>query len=81
MTPSILDAIDDTNLLGSRITQGASWRPWRAALAAMFGLGMDDIARRPSIASVRGAPLCLKRPSARHGFVAAGGPASRLRWH
>jgi hypothetical protein len=42
MTPSILDAIDDTNLLGSRITQGASWRPWRAALAAMFGLGMDD---------------------------------------
>jgi hypothetical protein len=42
MTPSILACIDDPNLLGSRITQGASWKPWRAALAAIFALGMDD---------------------------------------
>jgi hypothetical protein len=42
MTPSILAAVDDCNLLGSRVSQGASWKPWRAALAAIFGLGMDD---------------------------------------
>ena len=41
MTPTILEAIDDQNLLGSRVTASASWKPWRAVLAAIFALGMD----------------------------------------
>lgn len=39
MTPTILEAIDDPHLLGTEITASASWKPWRAALAAIFGLG------------------------------------------
>jgi len=38
---NILEAIDDSNLLGASIRNPASWRPWRGLLAAAFGLGMD----------------------------------------
>ena len=39
---NILEALDDPNLLGAAIRDPESWRPWRAFLAAAFGLGMDD---------------------------------------
>lgn len=38
----ILAAIDDPALLGASIKDPVSWRPWRALLAAAFGLPMDD---------------------------------------
>jgi hypothetical protein len=39
--PSILEAVDDRHLLGATIEDPAAWRPWRAVLAAAFGLPMD----------------------------------------
>ncbi len=41
---NILDALDDKNLLGASIRDAESWKPWRAFLAAAFGLPMDDAA-------------------------------------
>jgi hypothetical protein len=38
---SIIDAIDAPNLLGAAIRDPESWRPWRAFLAAAFGLPLD----------------------------------------
>jgi len=35
---SILDALDEPALFGAAIRDHASWEPWRAFLAAMFGL-------------------------------------------
>ncbi|ACK52000.1 conserved hypothetical protein [Methylocella silvestris BL2] len=39
---NIIDAIDDPHLLGSAIRDHESWKPWRAMLAAVFGLPLDD---------------------------------------
>ena len=39
---NILEALDDPNLLGASIRDPESWKPWRAFLAAAFGLAMDD---------------------------------------
>lgn len=39
---SITDALDSPHLLGAAIRDPESWRPWRAFLAAAFGLLMDD---------------------------------------
>ena len=41
---NILEALDDPNLLGASIRDPKSWKPWRAFLAAAFGLPMDDAA-------------------------------------
>jgi hypothetical protein len=38
---TILDAIDAPNLLGAAIRDPESWKPWRAFLAAAFGLPLD----------------------------------------
>ena len=38
---NILRAMDDTELFGALFI-ATSWRPWRAFLAALFGLAMDD---------------------------------------
>ena len=35
---NIIEAIDDPNLLGASIRDAESWKPWRALLAAAFGL-------------------------------------------
>jgi hypothetical protein len=40
MTPSIIQCLDDPNLFAPHF-RGDSWRPWRAFLAALFGLPMD----------------------------------------
>jgi hypothetical protein len=38
----ILAAIDDANLIGASIRAPASWAPWRALLAAAFGLPLSS---------------------------------------
>ena len=38
---NILAALDDRNLLGASIRDAESWKPWRALLAAAFGLPLD----------------------------------------
>ena len=38
---NILEALDDPNLLGASIRDPDSWRPWRALLAASFGLPLS----------------------------------------
>jgi hypothetical protein len=38
---NIIEAFDDANLLGASIRDPDSWRPWRALLAAAFGLPLD----------------------------------------
>jgi hypothetical protein len=35
---NIIAAIDDPNLLGASLRDPDSWKPWRALLAAAFGL-------------------------------------------
>jgi hypothetical protein len=35
---NILQALDDRHLLGAAIRDPASWAPWRALLASIFGL-------------------------------------------
>src|ERR1700731_4764559 len=42
----ILAALDDRNLLGASIRDAESWKPWRALLAAAFGLELsaDELA-------------------------------------
>jgi len=39
---NILAALDDRNLLGASIRDPDSWKPWRALLAAAFGLPIDQ---------------------------------------
>src|SRR5579864_6126084 len=41
-TPTILEAVADPHLLGSKVTASPSWRPWRVVLAAIFGLLLPD---------------------------------------
>ncbi|MFZ3327284.1 MAG: hypothetical protein WA231_15960 [Methylocella sp.] len=38
---NILEALDDRNLLGASIRDPDSWKPWRALLAAAFGLPLN----------------------------------------
>ena len=38
---NIIEALDDGNLLGASIRDPESWKPWRALLAAAFGLTLD----------------------------------------
>ena len=38
---NIIEALDDRNLLGASIRDAESWKPWRALLAAAFGLPLD----------------------------------------
>jgi hypothetical protein len=39
---NILEALDDANLLGASIRDADSWKPWRALLAAAFGLPLSS---------------------------------------
>ena len=39
---NILEALDDMNLLGASIRDPNSWKPWRALLAAAFGLPLSS---------------------------------------
>jgi hypothetical protein len=39
---NILGALDDCNLLGASIRDAESWKPWRALLAAAFGLELSS---------------------------------------
>jgi hypothetical protein len=52
---NIIEAIDDPHLLGASIRDPDSWRPWRALLAAAFGLpqSSDEIS---SLSPVHGPP-------------------------
>ena len=54
---NILEALDDRNLLGASIRDAESWKPWRALLAAAFGLPLsaDELALYPP---VHGADVC-----------------------
>jgi hypothetical protein len=38
---NIIEAVDDRNLLGASIRDPSSWEPWRALLAAAFGLPLS----------------------------------------
>ena len=40
--PNVLEAVSDERLLGSRVAISASWRPWKAVLASLYGLPLDD---------------------------------------
>jgi hypothetical protein len=42
MSVSILQALDDKRLFGSAFRDKATWRPWRAFLAALFGLSLSE---------------------------------------
>jgi hypothetical protein len=39
---NIIEALDDANLLGASIRDAESWKPWRALLAAAFGLPLSS---------------------------------------
>src|SRR5437870_13868677 len=39
---TILDALDDENLLGAAFPEPGTWAAWRVFLAAVFGLPMSD---------------------------------------
>ena len=39
---NICEAIADCNLLGASIRDHESWKPWRALLAAAFGLELSE---------------------------------------
>jgi hypothetical protein len=39
---NILEALNDPNLLGASIRDAESWKPWRALLAAAFGLPLSE---------------------------------------
>jgi hypothetical protein len=39
---NIIDALDDPHLLGASIRDAESWKPWRALLAAAFGLSLSE---------------------------------------
>ena len=39
---NIIEAIDDPQLLGASIRDAESWKPWRALLAAAFGLPLSE---------------------------------------
>jgi hypothetical protein len=39
---NVIEAIDDVNLLGASIRDPESWKPWRALLAAAFGLELSE---------------------------------------
>ena len=39
---NIVEALDDSNLLGASIRDPNSWKPWRALLAAAFGLSLSS---------------------------------------
>jgi hypothetical protein len=54
---NILEALDDRNLLGASIRDPDSWKPWRALLAAAFGLPLE-IHTRPSFSASARAALC-----------------------
>ena len=43
---TILDAIDDPQLFGRHFRNAESWAPWRAFLAALFGLPLKDEQRQ-----------------------------------
>jgi hypothetical protein len=76
---NILEALDDRNLLGASIRDAESWKPWRALLAAAFGLALDPT--KPSFsASARGALRRQHRRQAISGWSLAGGAASRSPW-
>lgn len=55
---NIIDAVDDLNLLGGSIRDAESWKPWRALLAAAFGLQLSEGA---SWRSTGPAPVALRR--------------------
>ena len=40
MTPTIIECLDDPALFAPHFV-GDTWRPWRAFLAALFGLPLD----------------------------------------
>jgi hypothetical protein len=39
---NILEALGDRNLLGASIRAAEPWKPWRALLAAAFGLPLSS---------------------------------------
>ena len=39
---TILDAMDDENLFASHFDNAESWVAWRAFLAVLFGLALDE---------------------------------------
>jgi hypothetical protein len=76
---NIIEAIDDPNLLGASIRDSDSWKPWRALLAAAFGLPLDQTSS-PFTASARAALCRLARPPRTCGLWSAGAAESPLRW-
>jgi hypothetical protein len=65
---NILAAIDDRNLLGASIRDAESWKPWRALLAAAFGLPLALYRACTGRTAPPGAPaaylgLCIGRRS------------------
>jgi hypothetical protein len=58
---NILAAVDDRNLLGASIRDAESWKPWRALLAASFGLPLDIHTRTSFSAGAQGGVCRLAR--------------------
>jgi hypothetical protein len=68
---NIIEALDDPNLLGASIRDAESWKPWRALLAAAFGLPLSEDAlalyrqctgrRGPAVAPAAYLWLCIGR--------------------
>jgi hypothetical protein len=77
---NILAALDDRNLLGASIRDAESWKPWRALLAAAFGLPLDPGANWRFIASARGAVCRLARLPRTCGCVSAAGAGKASAW-
>jgi hypothetical protein len=74
--PTILEAMDDAELFGRAFSE-PSWRPWRAFLGALFGLGLSN-----DLAAL--ARECTGRPDLpgagfREGWLACGRRAGKSR--
>jgi hypothetical protein len=52
---NIVEAINDPNLLGAAVRDPGSWKPWRALLAAAFGLELDQ-GPADALSPVHGSP-------------------------
>src|SRR5262245_40957283 len=73
---TLLDALDDSQLF-ARIFRGESWVPWRAFLAALFGLPLGE-AEATLYARCTGRKEPLMAP-AREGWVIAGRRSGKSR--
>jgi hypothetical protein len=77
---NIIEALDDAHLLGVSIRDPDSWKPWRALLAAAFGLPLssDELALYRQSTARRVPPGA---PASYLWLVIGRRAASRSPWH